>query len=233
MSRLAIVAALIFLGGCGSTEDQIRVSVASSLGEVLEVIVDDYQREYPDARVEVNVAGSATLVRQVDEGAPVDLLITADAAALDSLSADSSSPTELGTNELVLLVHRDADPPITTAEDLTDDHLIVGCDRVVPCGRLLDRWRTESGSDVEIDSVESNVRQVRARVVDGEADAGFVYRTDVLDLDATETSWIPVEPSVEAAAVLASIGDPPAEVARLRDFVVESARFGEFGFGEP
>jgi molybdate transport system substrate-binding protein len=82
-----------------------------------------------------------------------------------------------------------ADNPagVTSLADLTREELnVVICAPEVPCGRATGRVEALSGLDIVPDSEEQNVTDVLNKVVAGEADAGMVYVTDVINAGETE-----------------------------------------------
>ena len=60
------------------TTTNIVISAAASLKEVMEEIKPIYQQKYPGVTITYNFAASGTLQRQIERGAPVDVLISAD-----------------------------------------------------------------------------------------------------------------------------------------------------------
>ncbi len=216
--------------GCGDTEaPTIRISVASSLAEVVEQIAADFETQSA-ITVEINVASSSTIVRQVDEGATVDLIMTADRIALDPITDRISDPVVVARNTLVLAHRADAAPPIDDVDDLVEAHRVAGCDRSVPCGRLLQQALSDAMMSADlVDTLESNVRQVGARLTSGEADAGFVYRTDVERFDRTEIRWLPLPESPTGDVTMAQVRADPT-VARFSEFVLDHPAFSTLGF---
>lgn len=177
---IAIV--LIAVGpACGGTEDEkLRVFAASSLTDVFTDMVDAFARTDAgsDISVQLFTAGSSSLVAQVNEGAPADVLATASLDAMDLVDGVDASTT-FARNSLVIAVERSNPRNIEALEDLADDKLLVAlCAPVVPCGALSEQLLGASGVSVEADTLEPNVRSVATKVGLGEVDAGLVYRTD-------------------------------------------------------
>jgi molybdate transport system substrate-binding protein len=170
------LAALAILAGCGGDDDSVTVYAASSLTEV-------FQKLDPHARL--NLAGSDELAAQIEEGAPADVYASASPKYPDQLFERGliEKPRIFATNRLVLIVPRSNPAGIASVSDLARKgvKLVVGAEGV-PVG---DYTRTVLGNMKEtrvlasVVSNEDDVKGVVAKVAQGEADAGFVYVTDV------------------------------------------------------
>ena len=152
----------------------------------------------PSVRVVSNFAGSQVLRLQIESGARADLFVSANPDHLDSLQRDAlllAPPTVVATNELVLAVPSGNSARISGIQDLTQPgRRVVMAAESVPAGayarQMLALQAAATGRPELADAVlqrvisfETNVRQVAAKLELGEADAGFVYRTDVLASD--------------------------------------------------
>jgi molybdate transport system substrate-binding protein len=95
----------------------------------------------------------------------------------------------------------------------------------VPCGRYAQQILDNAGVTVEFKSLEENVRAVVSKVMLGEADAGVVYVTDVINAgDAAEGVDIPADVNVVAEypiAVTREAPNPEAAQAFI-DFVIST-----------
>lgn len=185
---VALAAALAApLAACGSDEspDSVTLTVyaASSLKGAFEEIGERFEREHPGTAVEFNFAGSADLVAQIQQGAPADLVATADLANMAKLADDDllAEPAEsFATNTLTIAVPSDNPARIDSLDDLTREgvHLVV-CAPAVPCGAAAAQVEEAAGLDWQPVSEEPSVADVLGKVASGEADAGLVYVTDV------------------------------------------------------
>lgn len=218
MNGIAILIAAIVLVGCGTEgRDRLVISAASSLTEVFTVAEREFEDIHPDIDIDLNVAGSGTLVNQVVEGAPVSIIVTADRIALDPIVDLVVDTEDIATNRLVLIHRTDRLPDVDSLVDIDDDAIVVACDIGAPCGRVTSRVLDDLDAALAIDSFESNVRAVRQRVVSGEADAGFVYRSDVPDEpDIGDIEFESEEAS--STVVVATLGDS-AQIRLFLDFV--------------
>jgi molybdate transport system substrate-binding protein len=129
-------------------------------------------------------AGSQAIVAQLIDGAPADLLLTANRATLDRANdAGVTGATEVAftENHLVLAVAEGNPGNIVKLADLANPSLLIGvCAADVPCGQLANEMTTALGVDVAADTEEPNVRSLSTKLVAGELDASLIYRTDAL-----------------------------------------------------
>lgn len=126
---------------------------------------------------------SSAIVHQVAEGAPVDVVATADAATMDAIAAAGvldGAPVEIARNHVVLVVPAGNPARIGSLADVARGATLAVCAGGVPCGKGAARWLEQMGAGIEPTSLESDVKAVLTKVELGEVDAGIVYRTDAL-----------------------------------------------------
>ena len=172
----------------GGKTVEINVSAAASLKDALEKINENY-KQATGTTVVLNLGGSGALVKQIKEGAPTDLFISASNKAMNELveggTVEKESVSVLLKNSLVLVVPKDNAAKIEKVEDLANldekSKLAIGEVETVPAGQ----YAKESLTNLKLwDKVESHVvyakdvRQVRSYVEGGEAVAGFIYASD-------------------------------------------------------
>lgn len=187
---LCTVAALT-LTACSSGSDphaeadepeEITVFAAASLTEVFDDIADEYTATDPNAPdVKFSFAGSSDLVSQISEGAPADVIATADEKTMDTLASDdllAGEPEMFASNTLTLAVAEGSPQAIKSSKDFSGTDLVV-CAPQVPCGAATQKWADLN--DVALDPVseENSVTDVLGKVSAGQADAGIVYVTDI------------------------------------------------------
>jgi molybdate transport system substrate-binding protein len=192
LSALVLAAALgLALTGCGSgaraasSDQTLTVLAASSLTGTCTDLAAQFEGEHPGVDVQLVFDSSATLARMAAEHAPGDVLATADRRTMDQAKSQGGlgdDPVEFATNELVLAV-----PPnpsgakVRSLADLDDpgvDYLT--CVATAPCGAAARSLLATDGISREPVSEEVDVKAVVTKVAAGEADAGLVYRTDVV-----------------------------------------------------
>lgn len=130
-------------------------------------------------------AGSDQLAFQIMQGAPADVFAAASPKYPEQLYAQGlcSKPAAFATNTVVLVVPRANPARIHSVYDLTRDgiKLVIGA-KGVPIGDYTRKLLANLGLSAALKNVvseEDDVKLVVAKVALGEADAGFVYRTDV------------------------------------------------------
>ena len=172
-------------------EEDIIVFAAASLNEVFEEIGELYTEE-TGVEVEFNFAGSSGLVEQLENGAPADVLATADEANMDAaIDSDlvTDDPELFAENYLVIVTPAGNPAQVSSLTDLEDEGVdVVICAEQVPCGAASQRISEAAGVQIDPVSEETSVTDVLGRVRTGEADAGLVYATDALQAgDEVET----------------------------------------------
>lgn len=205
------------------TQEQILIMGAASTRVLNDAISD----EFP---VQFNNAGSSTLISQLEEGAPGDLLITADRKAMDQAVEKDlvEEPTGFATNELVLVT---TDPEITSIDALVEKAnngaAVVACDPQVPCGRVTEALVGDK--NIPFASLEHSVTDTLGKVTSGEADAGFVYSTDAISAaDAVITVPIPGAENEknEYPVAVTKSAEHPEQAAKVKEFLL-SDKFAE------
>lgn len=190
MTRLALALLVLLAFPAGAAE--LHVSAAASLSDVLREIAPGWERA-SGVRVIFNFAGSGTLARQIAEGAPADLFLSADDARMDALQqrghVDARSRVSFLTNALVVVVPSDDRRGLPSLHALGSRRIVrlaLAEPRSVPAGiyarQALEKaglWARVAGKVVPTE----NVRAALAAVESGNVDAAIVYRTD------TRTSW--------------------------------------------
>ena len=175
---LVAAAASLALGSSSKPASSGRVTVfaASSLTDALPAI---------DARPRYAFAGSDVLALQIRQGAPADVFAAASPKYAQQLYRQGlvRKPIPFATNTLVAVVPRSNPAGIRSVGDLAKPGVkIVVADPSVPVGAytraVLGRLGISAAVLKNVVSQETDVRSVLAKVALGEADAGFVYRTD-------------------------------------------------------
>ncbi|MDQ3944535.1 MAG: molybdate ABC transporter substrate-binding protein [Actinomycetota bacterium] len=208
---------------------QVTVLAAASLTEAFTELGRTFEADHPGVKVTFSFGASSALARQALDGAPADLLATADEANLAKVLAGgvASDPRVFGRNRLSILVGKGNPKGIATLADLAEpDVVVVLCAPEVPCGKFGTEVLHKAGVAVTPRSLEENVKAVGSKVILGEADAGLVYVTDARAVGGkAEGVSIPDEHNVTVASpigVLKQAANPEAAVA-FRNFVLSPA----------
>jgi molybdate transport system substrate-binding protein len=188
LTRRLLCTLLLSATGLAASAQQLTVSAAASLTNVLKDLAPRYEASHPGAKLQFNFAASGVLIQQIAQGAPVDVFISADeetmAKGMAQKLLDPASRRDIASNQVVLIVPMVSDAKVAALADLNApavQHIALGKLTSVPVGRYtrqaLDKaqlWSVLEPKFVYADSV----RQVLDYVARGEAEAGFVYSTD-------------------------------------------------------
>lgn len=245
----AALLALLALTGCagdpgaagvGDAEPQaLTVLAAASLTDVLEQVAADVEADHEGLEVRLSFAGSSTVVQQVNEGAPADVVALAGEKSLGPLEQErrTSEPVVFATNTLQVAVPPDNPAGIAGLDDLTGPGLqLVVCDEAVPCGSAAATLFADNGLEPRIASYEKDVRATLTKVELGEADAGLVYRTDVAAAgDRVLGIDIPADRNVVNSYPVLTVSDSPLAQAFVDELTSErgQAHLTGAGFGIP
>ena len=209
-----LVATMLVFVACGSQAQQkstdkveLNISAAASLTDAFNELKELYIKDHPNVSINYNFAASGPLQKQIEEGAPVDVFVSANQDKMDELEQKnlilSDTRQDLLTNVVVLIANKDS--KIKDFMDLTKsevEKISIGEPASVPVGDYskqvlmsLNMWE-----DVEPKLLlAKSVRQVLAYVDSGNVDAGLVYKTDamiaekaVIVAEAPENSHKPV-----------------------------------------
>ena len=181
---------MLLLCGSSASAETLRVFAAASLKESLDQIAADW-RATSGAEMSLVLAGSSTLARQIEAGAPADVFFSADRVWMDFLQEreliDPSTRIDLLGNALVLIApsktdaHVELSSPASWSAALGDGRLAIAEIASVPAGRYakqgldsLGVWDALAGHLAQAE----NVRAALAFVALGEAPLGIVYLTD-------------------------------------------------------
>ena len=191
---------------------ELTVSAAASLKNVMEEIALLYQQEYPDNNIIYNFASSGSLQRQIEQGAPVDVFISAAVTKMDALEKQDlllrETRRDLLKNQIVLVApksNKNNSLKLDSFDDLTTNKITtiaLGEPNSVPAGQYAQQVLNSFKIANKVNSqavYAKDVRQVLNYVTTGNVDAGIVYRTDAQVSDnvqivatAPETSHSPV-----------------------------------------
>ncbi len=219
-------------GGEGQEEEASTLTVlaASSLADAFGELETIFEEQNPKVDVGASFASSSDLLAQIQQGAPADVFASADEAKMETALEESlvAEPRVFARNRPVVIVPADNPAGIQEFRDLgeVDAQLVLAEDKV-PIAEyakdVLENANSEYGSGFKqrvldkIVSREANVRASANRVALGEADATFVYASDVNEdiRDEIQVVKIPESLNVLATYPIATVeGSPNSELAR-------------------
>lgn len=226
-------------------EVEINISAAASLADALTEIQAEYVKE-SNTILQFNFAASGTLQKQIAEGAPCDLFISASKSHMDALEEAGMIVTDsrknLLGNALTLIAASEKADVIQGYESLTSADVTgisVGTPESVPAGKYAQQALQNLGIWDQIqDKVifAKDVRQVLEYVDAGNVDCGLVYKSDAMVMktgivvaDLPEDSHDPI---IYPAALIADSTQEEA-AARFYDFLktdYAKSVFKKYGF---
>jgi|SRR5690606_36567099 len=189
---------LVLLTGCGSSSDsanlepkiELIVSAAASMRDSMEEIKADFEEKYRHISLLYNFGGTGTLRHQIENGAPVDLVLFADVEQMNALVAGGLIAAEdhrvIVSNRLVVIVPTSSHASVQALEDLpsaVQRTLAIGSPEHVPAGDFARKALMYAGKWEQLRDklvYTKDVRQALTYVETGNADAGIVYLTDAL-----------------------------------------------------
>jgi molybdate transport system substrate-binding protein len=189
--RCAIAAAaavtILVATGCGGSSSgggqtsgaNITVFAASSLTNAFGDVGKAYDADN-GGHTTFSFAGSQELVTQIQNGAPADVVATADTTTIGQVAGELMSPAKTFARNTLVIVTAPGNPKhLKTLSDLARSSLqVVLADPTVPAGKYAAQALDDAHVTVHPRSLELDVRSVLTKVEVGEADAGIVYVTD-------------------------------------------------------
>jgi molybdate transport system substrate-binding protein len=229
--RLLLLPLLLLLAGAGRTPESLTVGAAASLNGVIEEIASAYEKT-GGGKVQFTFAGSNVLARQIINGAPIDLFVSADDRQMDVAeqagAIQAGSRVNIVGNRLAVIA-----PP--GRADYVKAHfaeappdirrLALGDPEAVPAGVYARQYLEKTGLWKSYESrvvPTANVRAAAAAVANGAADAGIVYITDLEGQRGLDTLAF-IVPATEGPAIVY-----PAAIVKASRRQAEAARFLEF-----
>jgi molybdate transport system substrate-binding protein len=175
-------------GGSPSSAGEARLTgtltvfAAASLKATFTKLATEFEAANPGTKVALSFAGSSDLVTQISQGAPADVIASADTKNMAKL-ADAGlldgPARNFATNVLAIAVPPANPASIASFADLARPGVrVVVCAGQVPCGAAAAAVEKSTGVTLKPVSEESSVTDVLGKVTSGEADAGLVYVTD-------------------------------------------------------
>lgn len=226
----------------GTSGATLTVFAASSLKDTFTALGKAFEASHTGTRVEFNFGASSTLATNLLDGAPADVFASASTKDMMTVSGKGvvNTATEFATNRITLAVPRNNPAHITSITDLSRSSVtFVVCRPDVPCGVAAAYTLDKAGITRKAVTQAADVKSTLNVLQLGEADAGFVYVTDVLasggsvvKIDVPDTLTSPVHYPI--ATVKTS---KHAELAQQFLLFVTSAdgqaALAQAGFGKP
>jgi molybdate transport system substrate-binding protein len=244
--RILIAALLVWVSSAcyGQAAVTLTISAAASLKESIAENEAAYSKSHPNIDFTNNSGSSGTLATQIDQGAPVDVFLSAATKQMDDLEAKGlvvkGTRRNLLRNTLVLVAPLDS--KLKDFEGLTDGSvrvIAVGDPGSVPAGQYgrqtltaLKLWDKLGSKFV----LAKDVRQVLTYVETGNADAGLVYATDAKGSSKVRVVATAPESTHDAIVYPAAVIEGSRNAEAAREFVdylaspAAQAVFARYGF---
>jgi molybdate transport system substrate-binding protein len=211
---LALLLLLLPLTGCGDDGDEgeLTVLAASSLTDVYQELAATFE-EQNQTEVTFSFGSSTDLAAQAADGAPGDVLATADATSMQAAedAGVTGEVVQFAGNVLVIVTPAGNPAGIESLDDL-EDATWVRCTDEVPCGRVARSVLEDNAVTAQPASHEEDVRATLDKVVSGEADAGLVYASDAVaagdDVETVEIPGAEEQPTTYFTTTLEQSADP-------------------------
>ncbi|MGJ3242570.1 MAG: molybdate ABC transporter substrate-binding protein [Opitutales bacterium] len=247
------LAVTLFAAGCGEAEpdpeDTLRIAAAASLQRPLTRLIEVFETQHPGTEIEPSLGASGALRRQIAQGAPFDLFLSAAPVEIERLAGSGRLLPEVTAdflgNTLVLAAGDRRSPAVCSwqalAEDSWSGRLAIGDVETAPVGRYarevlgnLGLWKALSGRLI----FGKNALQVARYLESGEVAVGIVYRSDLHErglpviAEAPPGSHTPIR--YRLAVLIDKAGAPPHPRAegfsRFLRSPAAATVFREYGF---
>ena len=171
MKKISLMAAiaLMILSPSAMAANSINVFAASSLTESYTQIGKQFEKAHKGIKVNFSFQASSTLAKQIKEGAPADIFVSAEPFAGGS---------DYLINRVVLGIP--VNSPIKKISDLNGKVIWIQCAHEVPCGAVADAALKSENVSTKPVSYEPKASSVLAKLLAGEVDAAIIYRTDMI-----------------------------------------------------
>ncbi len=185
---ILLLGAVVLCGAPAFADQELIVSAAASLTNAFPEIGKLFDKQHPGTKVIFNFAASGPLLRQIAQGAPVDVFASADQKTMDQAQEKGlivpASRKNFVSNTLVLIMPEKSGLSLAALQNLAlpeVKRVALGNPETVPVGRYTREALTQAGLWETLKPkfiYGESVRQVLDYVSRGEVDAGFVFATD-------------------------------------------------------
>ena len=185
-----VLVAMTLVLGISSTlrAAELNLFVAASLKEVMNELSDSYAKKHPGVVFRKNYGASGTLAKQIENGAPADIFISANTEWMDYLKTrkftDEKRSDTFAYNVLVF-VGKPALKVSRLQDIATLEKVAIGSPKSVPAGAYAMAALRKAGIDRQLGNRLVMARDVRECLMyadRGEVDGAFVYKTDALQV---------------------------------------------------
>jgi len=185
VSKMCLAVLWALLLAAPALASDVSLSVAASLKEVINELSATYTKSNPHVKFLKNYGASGALAKQIENGAPADIFISANLEWMDYLKnkkmADAATVSAFAYNTLVFV---GTTATTLSLQELTRlDRIAIGSPKSVPAGEYAMEALKKAGLDKQLEKklvMAKDVRECLMYAERGEVDGAFVYRTDAL-----------------------------------------------------
>ena len=165
---------------------EVNLSVAMSLKDVVNELSDNFAKDHVDLKILKNYGSSGALAKQIENGAPADIYISANILWMDHLqSRKMMSAASIGIFAYNTLVFSGrTDKKVSGLQDLHRlERIAVGSPKSVPAGQYAMEALKKAGVEKQLEQklvMAKDVRECLMYAERGEVDGAFVYKTDAI-----------------------------------------------------
>ncbi len=243
---LLILSILLLLSGCAHKDKDkvtLTISAAASLKDSMMEVKKNFEKQHPGIHIVFNFGGTGALRKQVEQGAPSDVFLSASKKDYERLVdrgfIDSSLGGDFLTNRLVVIAPKSSSGSSLERLSHSKNKLAIGNPEFVPAGSYakealmgMDMWNKVKDQLI----FAKDVRGVLTLVENQSVPLGIVYASDLTASEKVKSIKL-IDPSLHSkigyyAGVLRK-SKHPKEAAVFYKFVIDDKRkdtFEKFGF---
>ncbi len=242
-----LLVCLLLVSPCVIAQELV-VSAAASLTNAFNEIGREFERAHASTRIIFNYAASDILVQQLEQGAPVAVIATADQVSMDKAVKAGliiiSTRVNFARNKLVLahsVLHPGSPKSLHDLENVSIKRIAIGKPQTTPIGRyaksaleVVKLWESLQPKYI----YTQNVRQALDYIARGEVDVGFVYATDVATMPDKVSTAMEIPTRSPITYPIAMVGGSSA-MASAKEFVAYVTSdagqkiLSKYGFSKP
>jgi molybdate transport system substrate-binding protein len=192
---LSLIIFLVIGTACSNSKSkenrtELTISAAASMQKALTEIQKNYEQENPNVKLLFNYGASGALQQQIEQGAPVDVFLSASEGNFNEVLKkgliDKEHHIALVSNELVLIQNKQSDHKLSRFVDLSDTkikRIAIGTPESVPAGKYAKETLINQNLWLKLEEkliFAKDVRQVLTYVESSNVDVGIVYKTDAI-----------------------------------------------------
>ncbi len=217
---------------------QVRVSVAKSMSNLYTSLIKNFQEQHPDVKIVPNFASSGALAKQIEQGAPADIYVSANPKWMTHLIEKGKIKTDtkkiFAHNALVFVGKSSTDAH--SMDDLQKMRRVaLGSPSSVPAGQYAKQAMDKAGIYEEMLKkgqlvMAKDVRQALIYADRGETDGAFVYKTDAMLATSAKILFeVPVDlySQVTYPVAMTKESDGNVDAKRFYDYIVSEAAHPE------